>query len=387
MPLFISARLITIESVRAIDVLVRVGGRCAAPEDGWEGRKTGPHSRSWRFVRPRFWSGTSFLAWSHAPPELTRIEARVGRFCNSCGVSIPAYSILDVSAWDETNDEQIGSKPKIWLESEHKERWLFKQVRTDSEGRPQGEDWAEKAASELALLFGIPAAAVELATRRGANGIISRKVHSDGYAMVHGNELLHQHDSAYPREDERHIRGYTLDAIEEALKECLPPPDTYPQSGWRALDVFAGYLFFDAWIANMDRHHLNWAVLTSVPRAQPRLAPSFDHASSLGFQVRDSERARRLKTNDAGYSVGKWASRGKSIHFETGPTLVDLAHEALSRAQTSARKHWIGQLSAISAENCLEILDRLPDSRVSESARTFAGEILKINRERLLDGI
>jgi hypothetical protein len=27
------------------------------------------------------------------------------------------------------------------------------------------------------------------------------------------------------------------------------------------LDVWAGYLAFDAWIANRDRHHANWGIL------------------------------------------------------------------------------------------------------------------------------
>ena len=30
-----------------------------------------------------------------------------------------------------------------------------------------------------------------------------------------------------------------------------------------AVDVFVGYLMFDAWIANTDRHHENWALVVS----------------------------------------------------------------------------------------------------------------------------
>ena len=59
----------------------------------------------------------------------------------------------------------------------------------------------------------------------------------------------------------------------------------------------AEYLVLDAVIGNTDRHHENWGILR-----QRRgnvwygfVAPSFDHASSLGRELLDSRRDRLLK--------------------------------------------------------------------------------------------
>lgn len=46
-----------------------------------------------------------------------------------------------------------------------------------------------------------------------------------------------------------------------------------------ALDVFAGYVLLDAWIANQDRHHENWGALRMGTALY--LAPSFDHGAAL----------------------------------------------------------------------------------------------------------
>jgi hypothetical protein len=73
-----------------------------------------------------------------------------------------------------------------------------------------------------------------------------------------------------------------------------------------AFDVFAGYVVLDAWVANRDRHDNNWAVLRPITlSADPlRLCGSYDHASSLGFNVTDEERSVRL------------ADRGKVSYFD-----------------------------------------------------------------------
>jgi serine/threonine protein kinase HipA of HipAB toxin-antitoxin module len=49
-----------------------------------------------------------------------------------------------------------------------------------------------------------------------------------------------------------------------------------------AFAQFTGYLVLDALIGHTDRHEENWGVIEGITGAK-RLAPSFDHASSLGF--------------------------------------------------------------------------------------------------------
>ncbi|MHB1163969.1 MAG: hypothetical protein ACYC3K_01885 [Candidatus Nanopelagicales bacterium] len=53
-----------------------------------------------------------------------------------------------------------------------------------------------------------------------------------------------------------------------------------------AIESFAGCLAFDALIGNTDRHHENWAVI----RTSGLLAPAYDHAASLGFDVPERRR-------------------------------------------------------------------------------------------------
>jgi hypothetical protein len=50
------------------------------------------------------------------------------------------------------------------------QQWLFKPVEVHSNGTIQGEDWVEKAASDLAGFQDIPNAEVELAVRDGLRG-------------------------------------------------------------------------------------------------------------------------------------------------------------------------------------------------------------------------
>ena len=59
-----------------------------------------------------------------------------------------------------------------------------------------------------------------------------------------------------------------------------------------ASDLFAGYLMLDALIGNTDRHHENWAIIQAG--RQYCLAPTFDHASCLGFNLSDAERIDRM---------------------------------------------------------------------------------------------
>jgi hypothetical protein len=114
------------------------------------------------------------------------------------------------------------------------------------------------------------------------------------------------------------------------------------------------------------------------------LSPSYDHASSLGFNLLDARRGGMLEAS----SIRRWAAAGTAWRFEHAPSpvpiesLVDLAVRGLSRASHDAHEHWFGALNALSDLDIHSILDRTPD--MSELAGTFALELLRINRQRLL---
>jgi hypothetical protein len=99
--------------------------------------------------------------------------------------------------------------------------------------------------------------------------------------------------------------------ILRVLDACAPPPAFL---GLDAAGVFAGYLVLDAWVANQDRHDRNWAVLERADAPDARhLAPSFDHTSSLGFNLVDARRKRVLAEPGG---IKTWVMKGRASQFE-----------------------------------------------------------------------
>jgi len=116
-------------------------------------------------------------------------------FANDEKTRTMSYPIIEIPLDAREDTEQLGSKPKFWVLLET-ERWLFKDARPDT-----GEDWAEKAAAELASAVGIRAAAVELAAYGERRGCISRNFVDvkRGQALVHGNESLGMRMTGYDK--------------------------------------------------------------------------------------------------------------------------------------------------------------------------------------------
>ena len=292
------------------------------------------------------------------------------------------YPIRDVTAWLTQDDEPMGTKEKVWLKApgdggSH----LFKRVRIDRIGSTYGDDWAEKLASELAGLLRVPAAEVDLARRGEAPGVVCRRINDRKIVdLAHGNELLAARQPAYDMDRKREHPHYTVEAVRDCLGDVASPPDvSEPLTGF---DTWAGYLAFDAWIANTDRHHENWGVLIDTRDGSKRLSPSFDHGSSLGFNV--SARAFQDML-DHPEALQRWCRYGRSNHFAGRPRLVQLAAQALATAGPRARAHWLGTLHAIRPDDWNRIIDRIPDTRMSEPARTVVSTVLEVNRGRLLD--
>jgi hypothetical protein len=302
-------------------------------------------------------------------------------------VSDDSYPVIDVSGWDIVADETSGAEEKYWLvEPETQRRWLFKSV-TIKEGHIHGEDWAEKVVSHLAPLLGVPCARVELADLRGTQGCISADLRPRRYELQPGQVLLEERQApGYIHGKGRVHPGHSLENIRQVLDGASPPPG-HELPFEAAFDIFAGYLVLDAWVANKDRHDNNWAVLRSIagPGDALLLCGSFDHASSLGFNVPDSERSRRFADPDG---IRHWCRKGYADRFERRSgqprqTLVDIASRALHLCSEAAGQHWVQQLSYVDEDEVRGILARVP--RMSDPARRFAAEILAENRRRVLD--
>ncbi len=143
---------------------------------------------------------------------------------------------------------------------------------------------------------------------------------------------------------------------------------------------------FDALVSNQDRHHENWGLVFS-PDTGLFLAPTFDHASSLGRNETDERRLERLSTRDSGYSVQSYVSRAESALYSgvasRKPYTTMGAFENAAKRSPSAARYWGDKLSLCSSENFEEIFNNIPDSEITEPARRFALKMLEVNAERL----
>lgn len=288
---------------------------------------------------------------------------------------------------DELELEPLGTKPKFWFRDEAGDLCLFKEARPNT-----GEDWAEKIACELAQLLGLPHAAYDLAEWHGRAGVFCQSFVPKGGHLEHGNELLAAVVPAYPQEQFYNVKHYTLDRVLDVLEQPrLQTPLHWPNSPGitRPVDVFIGYLMFDAWIANQDRHHENWGVIT-LPDAMTYLAPSYDHASSLGAHERDQDRQNRLTTRDRRRSMAHYVQRARSTFYRSPNdsntiSTVEAFGHAASR-NSHAAQVWLTRLTEIDISRHVQLLfDRIPDGRITQPAAAFAMQMLELNRKRLLE--
>jgi HipA-like C-terminal domain len=289
--------------------------------------------------------------------------------------------IISIPADAREDTEQLGSKPKFWVLLGD-ERWLFKEARPAT-----GEDWAEKVAAEIAKAIGIRSAAVELAEYQGRRGCISRNFVDvkSGQALVHGNEVLARQVTGYDKAKVFRQSDHTLENIQAALHGLWPRDRA---NG--ALTEMAGYIVLDALIGNTDRHHENWGLLLNVqtdPRAiNLSMAPSFDHASSLGRELRDERRLELLSEGRVGWYVHKGKGgifkSPSERHGENPLRLVQFA----AQAYPSLFKPALERTTTLLAGDIHRIVQALPDARASEPAKRFV-EAMILNAQASLTEI
>ena len=189
----------------------------------------------------------------------------------------PPSPVVDISGWDAEEIEEMGARDKLWVRSHPQAApptHLWKAARGRAALPEYGTDsCAERIAAEIAGLLRLEAAGIELAVRNHERGVISERIEGE---LRHGNELLSGLWPGYQTDRKGPVPGYDLASIRTVLAGYR---------GWHgelsAFDCFVGLLVFDALVGNTDRHHENWA----AQQDSQRLAPSFDHGASLGFNA------------------------------------------------------------------------------------------------------
>ena len=296
------------------------------------------------------------------------------------------YPVLQVLQDASELPEQLGTKPKFWFRSEDGKRWLFKEGRTGT-----GEHWAEKACAEIASLLCLPHASYELAEWRGRLGVASPNFVPEGARLVLANEVLakmiHDYGAHAKRFEAREHRVVTAIAILKQAIVAFPLGFHRPEELDGAGDVFVGYLLLDALVGNQDRHHENWGFVVT-PQSTIHLAPTFDHASSLGRNELDAVRLDRLHTRDEGRSVVRYVERAESAFFPSGggtrPLTTLAAFEEGARISATAARYWLSRLAKLDGHDFERVFEMFPPSVISRPAVDFALAILEANRQRLL---
>lgn len=302
------------------------------------------------------------------------------------------FTIYEVPANAAEFPEQMGTKFKFWYNDPLRGLTLFK------EGRPgTGENWAEKLASELALLMGIPHATYELARWRDRFGVLSPSFVPRPAELIHGNELVGGRTTVL--QDDQNLRFYkqrshTISRVVAYLSshadQLHAPRTSIPIEGAeKALDIFVGYLLFDAWICNQDRHDENWGVVRTMGGLY--LAPSYDHGSSLARTETDARRITMLTTKDKGASLEAFLRRARSALYPSvasdskpKPYLAFDLVELMWNDHTDACISWTKKLEKISIENINELIRQIPDGHMTLVARDFTAKLLILNLNRLL---
>lgn len=316
---------------------------------------------------------------------------------------VEPYPIYSLNPNDAQEIEWVGSKEKFWLQwalpgSETADWWLYKKPKQQD----LGEDWAERVAADVAGTLKLPHARYELARLDDAEsevewGILSCRMFDKSLVVeTLGNAFLTGIAGAvdYPpstdemsyQERQRARTSYTPLLVLDALDRVGVRPAEGEHGAESAVDLFVGYLMLDALISNTDRHDENWGVLAGSDGSLS-LMPTFDHASSLGRELKDTKRSAKLNSTTAPHDLVTYASNARSrFHHPMSGDRVSplLAFSLAADAYPAAASFWLSRLSAFGGFPISDLLRRIPSHRISPIGVTFAEQLVAHNERALL---
>ncbi len=272
----------------------------------------------------------------------------------------------------------MGSRTKFWFrfEGDYGRSWLFKYPRCKT-----GEHWAEKIAAEVAELLEVPHAKVELAEFDGNRGSATESFVRGRQFLIHGNQILDRIVNGYDHEQRFHQSSHTLENILDAIDTVF----VRTEISRKAKIHMGSYLVLDALIGNTDRHHENWGILLKSTNAgwNRSLAPSYDHASSLGRELMDERRDKLLAMD----GVGRYVENGRgAVYWSTdgrrGPSPLELVRIAV-RHYPEIFSPALERLDGLDESSVKNLVERVPADWMTTSARAFAMALIGYNLRHL----
>ena len=287
-----------------------------------------------------------------------------------------------------TRPEQMGSKDKFWFrdpDDPNECDWLFK-LPTDN----TGQHWAEKVAYEIARRMRILAPIVELTECQLEDSEPSRgssaRSFASGYELYHGNQVLAGMDDYYDPEQRFGQSMHTVQRIFNGMSVFAS--DAFAE---RCRIKLAEYFVFDAVIGNVDRHHENWGILCKLVdgRMRGRLAPTFDHASSLGRELVDAggRKSRRRYLNEIG--IERYVERAHGAVYwgedsTRGPSPLDLVRRCVEQPEYQVLfRRAVRRVDYLTTESVEEIVSKVPGAWMTELSKAFAVSLVDYNLREL----
>jgi len=291
------------------------------------------------------------------------------------------YPILTIQPEWVLEDEAMGSKQKFWCqESDDDPPWLFKYPQENT-----GQHWSEKIAAEIADAIEILHARVELATFQDIRGSATESFARQGRELFHGNQILAGKTVGYDPSRKFRQADHTLSNIFSALDRVFRTPEI----ARAAKERMAEYLVLDALVGNTDRHHETWGILR---KRNPKgwsgmVAPSFDHASSLGRELIDDGPGRSRQRFLSEGRIGQYAEKASgAIYWEStdkrGVSPLELVRRA-TQSWPEAFRRALQMLDKLEEERIRRIVAQVPEDWMSDISRTFVVELTCYNLNQL----
>lgn len=296
----------------------------------------------------------------------------------------PVVTVTKPGSVDYDKREKLGSKEKFWFRHNDGRLWLFKYPR-----RGSGEHWAEKIVAEIAKLIGVRCAEVQLAKCGDDLGMQSLSFTEPGWTRVHGNEIMAEAIAGY----DEHLRfGQRDHSVRNIVTAVAKWADRHGLDRNSAMSDLVSYALLDGLTGNTDRHHENWMFYYDPHLQSFRLAPSYDHGSSLGRELQDTGRRTSRSRSHILQSGGvlnylmNRNSRGSvyvNRHNGQSPPPLSLAL-LICRWQPSIVQPVLEQINSVPDSQFQAVIDKVPPAFMSGTAKEFAYQMVTTSKAQLL---